>query len=113
MTKQELAEWLAENVLGWEFIKGAAMLDYWTVPNVGGILSPDKLEEFIYSPEGFFEVWDAVENSRGPGWVIIFKVCEDGKFICTSELWGEPFCMGKGDDRYEAFYNAVHEAMKK
>lgn len=76
MTKQEMAEWLAENVLGAEV--------------------EDKYEcvKYIYSPEGFFAVLAGIRTRR--------------KYPKLREAWST-FLFNQN---YEAFYNAVHEAMK-
>ena len=112
LTKEEMGEWLADKVL--KVKKSTVDNVYWfEIENGWTDKTPMTIEDFIYSPHGFFAVWDAVEKRRGgAGWSTIFKVYEDGRFICTFEFRMNPFCMGKGKDRYEAFYNAVYKATK-
>jgi len=65
-------------------------------------------EQFIYSPDGFFAVWDAVENNslllQNPKPIMHGYEC----YVSSLDEDHE----GTGKDRYEAFYNAVYEAMK-
>ena len=48
--KKQMAEWLAENVLGWTYCKECAT---WVSPDVTG-----DIVKFINSPDGFLAVWD-------------------------------------------------------
>lgn len=111
MTKQEMAEWLAEKVLGWVALpdfKGMGL----TKPGVG-LFVPKEINQFIDSPDGMDAVWDALDKRRGDGWSTIFKAYENGNFICTFEFRMNPICMGKGKTRREAFYNAVYQVRKE
>ena len=123
MNKQEMAEWLAENVLGAKFemfnekkrwifptpvLKGIDPIDPYKLWN-------EHLVIFIYSPNGFFAVWDAVEKMgicRQIAWYNRKKEnsvrCDFNDDVYESEVGG----MGEGKDRYESFYNAVYEAME-
>lgn len=109
MTKAEMAEWLAL-----EFLK----LKPWEQ----GLLPPD-VEQFIYSPDGFFAVWDAVEEKLEGGedstgafaealHGINFSPKECGRDCCAITTSRQK-SYGRGITRIEAFYNAVHEAMKE
>ncbi len=97
-TKQEMAEWLAEHVLGWERLQA----DYpkWRTPRTNVIDGLQSMIDFIYSPDGFFAVWDRVINEE-----IKFEPREEGGFTC---IVGGVAAFGK--DRYEAFYNALYDA---
>ena len=91
MNKQEMAEWLAENVLNLPKVEGNYFVPLQFSKRT------DYLTAFIYSPDGFFAVWDAVEKKGNLG----------------LDFWEEfNLKVGGGKDRFEAFYNAVYEAMK-
>jgi len=117
MTKQKMSEWLAEHVLGWEILDlkmpdGSDNPLRWQTGFLQFPVEDYFVHDYLFVPAGFFAVWDAVDKRRGAGWSTIFKAYEDGDFICTFEFLGKIFCMGKGKDRYKAFYNAVYEATK-
>ena len=102
MTKQEMAEWLAEKVLGWVLVDYC----YRDKHSNQAMRLVDGLVEFIYSPDGFFAVWDAVEKAdRRIGFMP--STDKRGRYCCNIQFL---HCFGK--DRYEAFYNAVYEAFK-
>ncbi len=126
MNKQEMAEWLAENVLGWRLQPtdlGDIIGTVSTYQNQEGvsITTPSNLQGHIYSPDGFFAVWDAVEKES---WSV-FHLWEcweqnDGDAMkCTLEEDGPDAedprrnVVAIGKDRYEAFYNAVYEVIEK
>ena len=97
--RETTAEWLAENVLGytrndekqmWECDK--AMID-----NLVGIWYT-AIERLVYSPKGFFAVWDKLHPSYTIQFIGDMCVVDGHK--------------GYGKDRYEAFYNAVMEVYK-
>jgi hypothetical protein len=110
MNKQEKAEWLAGKVLDYKWYSAIQVNSKWTKPYWEGpvgeatiwLETGRELEEFIYSPDGFFAVWDAVINEP-----LRFEPGKDGAFGC---FLGHIDTYEK--DRYEAFYNAVYEAMK-
>jgi len=99
MNKKQMAEWLAKNVLDCTYCKDC---DVWVSDTV-----KDDIVEFIYSPDGFFAVWDAVDKERWTD-VVIFKSPSDYHCDITFNAVGKS--EGYGKDRYEAFYNAVYEA---
>lgn len=115
--KQEMAKWLAEKVLNWTY-ESLPQTD--AVGNTGTYYDAKKkkyyfnktsLTEHIYSPDGFFEVWDEVVK-------IPYDI--DIGYSTLSELWevdiyiaGEgPSASGHRTDRFEVFYSAVYEALK-
>lgn len=114
MTKQQMAEWLAENVLGWEKAKKG----YWYT-----FKGPDNYDVvgFIYSPDGFFAVLKAFYKA-GFRWSIDYmdhETWNDSPIypiisIETGELVAEVSCKNPEDEPidYEAFYKSVYEAMK-
>jgi len=111
MTKQEMAEWLAENVLGAKKC-GSTRADEmgimgWKIKDLF-YREKDGLEYFIYSPDGFFAVWDAVEKEED-FWSVNFLLVRSG-VQCDLDIGRHH--VGDGIDRYKAFYNAVYEAMK-
>jgi hypothetical protein len=96
MTKQEIAEFMAENVLGW------TINEYGNWCNSQGCELPHidsssgkEPENFIYSPEGFFAVWDAISTG---------KLCK--QYEVMEKTMGS---IAHGKDRYQSFYNAVME----
>lgn len=120
MTKQEMAEWIAENVLGWEFCGECNLWVREDIPHDTD--DPPILIDFIYSPDGFFAVWDAVEEKFKGGQddygnfsdslqSMSFSPKEDGHY-CFCVVINYENHYGTGKDRYKAFYNAVYEAMK-
>jgi len=111
MNKQEMAEWLAKEVLGWnryENEHGA-----WWVNSVNNNILPREVESFIYSPDGFFAVWDAVEGDKCVGMEMYIPPDEDLRgeaYSCTIRNLDQGATIKCGKDRYEAFYEAVFEA---
>ncbi len=111
MTKQEMAEWLAEKVLGWVLVDYC----YRDKHSNQAMRLVDGLVEFIYSPDGFFAVWDAVEKKAIDTEHNFFM-----NYQCDlSPDYSKRYLIGMigqddsfGKDRYEAFYNAVYEAFK-
>jgi len=123
MNKTETAEWLAENVLGWKFKEGGSPVPVWEFPEpenkfthgpyqLGGVWD-HKLCKTIYSPDGFFAVWDAVIKNKFMyfGWRNEGPQHDSSNRCAISKLVPSPESTAYGD-RYEAFYNAVYEAMK-
>ena len=110
MTKQEMTEWLAENVLNMKHYEemGNCGAHWETGPGIEykviRLETGRELEEFIYSPEGFFAVWGkcGVEVRFYPA------LNEVGIMVCYYKSGH-----GEGQDRYEAFYNAVFKAFKE
>jgi len=110
MNKQEMAEWLAKEVLGWnryENEHGA-----WWTNSVNNNILPREVESFIYSPDGFFAVWDALEK-RNADLEINFILTAHKTPCCEIGYYEEIKWSGHGKDRYEAFYNAVKKAWGK
>ena len=107
-TRQEIAEFLAEKVLGFHRHE---TFGHWCDAYNMNVLpkTNSKLEEFIYSPEGFFAVWNAVEKLPEVTFTQFINEPEYRVYIDTHD--GTQI-EGNGKDRYEAFYNAVMEAMK-
>lgn len=111
MTKKEMAEWLAVNVLGWKFDKhgneghGCYMENEECVTiEKFWIMGLYNIEEYLYSPDGFFAVWDAVEKELRRQGVTANQYVGFWENYHV-KIWNN-------QDRYEAFYNAVYEAMK-
>ena len=113
MNKQEMAEWLAEKVLDMQK-HSAWEKQIWLTSGLGK--QGQSLENFIFSPAGFFAVWDKVEEKRLD---ILFDCHNNAKGRQTHvEITS---CMERGKhvgvktetDRFEAFYNAVKQALEK
>lgn len=110
MTKQERAAWLAEKVLGWvkPFEK--------ELDNIHKPFDVAGLDKFIYSPDGFFAVWDAVEKIEYFVGMEMYippdEELQGEAYSCTIRFVTEKTIIKCGKDRYEAFYNAVYEAFK-
>ena len=104
MDRQETAEFLAEKVLGWELkqIEGHEGPFWMEGEEIRFVpYTPDsKLENFIYSPEGFFTVINKFSK-----WLELRDKHTIRKFI---EAWGD-FLF---EQDYQAFYNSVIEVMK-
>jgi hypothetical protein len=98
MTKQEMAEWLAEEVLGWEYTLSRKTprpnVKLWENPAHMGVIFDQRFIDFIYSPEGLF----AVIGSES---IIPYK--DVLAFYWDDFLYVQD---------YEAFYKAVHAALK-
>ena len=104
LTEAEIEEFLAEKLLGWE-LKGTP--ERWTNGNI--FYWRSEIKRFIYSPEGFFAVWDVVEKMPQVTFVQFINEPEYRVYIDT---YDGTQLNGEGKDRYEAFYNAVIEVMK-
>jgi len=121
MNKQQMAEWLAKNVLGWTFKEGENPI--WECPENKFTHGPDqytevqdhKLCELIYSPDGFFAVWDTMNKDTysikfSPPtphyefWLCHFYERDDFRFAIEFETEE-----GHGETRCEALYKAVYE----
>lgn len=117
-----MTEWLAKNVLGWKFEDSER--PQWRCPGKRFTHGPDqltrvwshKLCDLIYSPDGFFAVWDAVIK-KFPYLEIAFSITAYESICCvfTNHDDGDADWMFNqfGKDRYEAFYSAVYEAMNE
>ena len=97
MNRDEMAEWLAENVLNIQ------------------IYGLKELVSYVYSPEGFFAVWDAIDTFGVSEHVSVqiekYKKDEGySRCVLVRNFEVKSKLMGKG--RYEAFYNAIFEALK-
>lgn len=108
MNKQEMAEWLAENVLRWTYCSDC---ETWVADLGEHWRREPSIVDIIYSPDGFFAVWDAVIKAGNNDVTI-------GQEFVGGESEQPLRCLiddgvGEGKDRYEAFYNAVYEAMKE
>lgn len=120
-TKQEMAEWLAEDVLNYIWYPAIQVNSNWTQPYWEGpvdkatiwLETGRELEEFIYSPDGFFAVWDKLEE-RLMGTNLTFNhIPENGNVYCTIiKQYPHAEWSSKTKDRYESFYNAVYEIWK-
>jgi len=79
-TKQEMDEWLAENVLKLR-----------ANPDGAYQIGHEAVEDWLKTPDGFFAVWNAVEKAQ---------------YFVGMEMYIPPDEELQG----EAFYNAVYEA---
>lgn len=108
--KQEMAEWIAEEVLGLEM----RMISRFGINSRNCVLHKRfwiSVVDFIFSPDGFFAVWDAVEVKYGYGLRLEFNRVADGRYSCyVCKHTEHKEYAGGGKDRYEAFYNAVKQA---
>jgi len=96
MTKTEMALWLA-GFIGWERGK-----DY----SIGN----EDIVPLIYSPDGFFLVWNAA-SMRFPYLEIAFSITAYDSICCVFTNNDAKWMFNQfGKDRYEAFYRAVYEA---
>ena len=99
-----MAEWLADNVLGWEkrphtkkdihSSTGLRDTEAWFISQRNPVKLNENLLKFIYSPDGFFAVVKAIPNDK---W--------------SHKLY-KAWYLFLPDMDMEAFYNAVYEAMK-
>ena len=95
-SKQEMAEFLCTKILS-QYCNDRFINDY-------------EYVNFIYSPEGFFAVWDAVEKKLQPSQVRgIFMQVLTASNRPEIDMGGKKI----SKDRYEAFYNAVWEVHKE
>lgn len=101
MTKQEKAEFIAKKVLGMSECDEQWYYKGQTIPYTSDI------ESFIYSPEGFFAVWDALCKDNQEELDVQFGQMFTKPFDIYCRIMGSKYVRGK--DRYEAFYNAVIE----
>ena len=110
----KLAEEIAEKVLGWD----RSANDCWNTTgssaiNIINIYGITQLTQIIFSPEGFFAVWDVVEKNcrsdEGGRLSILFSPCWPNDVADIVHIGN---CRGEGKSRYEAFYKAVLEVMK-
>ena len=94
--KQEMAEFLAVDLFGVQIIDGEWWFDKMADSEFRTrLLMLGDIEDYIqlfFSPDGFFAVWDKVEEKNME--IYIF----------------DQFLRELGADRYEAFYKAVREA---
>jgi hypothetical protein len=130
MTREQMAEWLAENVLKFNMEMSASSDNLRHYHGGNGIIKEfrmDHLEDFIYSPDGFFAVWDVVEalpvNLTYEHDFFVDRVNDD-KVIAHRKfdirIWNvkEDSCKrgvtiiktGVLQSRYDSFYKAVKEA---
>ena len=109
MNKQETAKWLANYLLDWETETHPIGLIWITPCTQHRSMKLKDLVEYFYSPEGFFAVWNAVEKLPEVTFTQFINEPEYRVYIDTHD--GTQI-EGNGKDRYEAFYNAVMEAMK-
>jgi len=111
MTKQEMAVWLAVSVLGWNRCEQKWHIWMKDFEYVMGHKGHPLLCDFIYSPDGFFAVWDkCLEEGFQSIEIEVLNVEPDGQETWQCTLYDHS---ALGKDRYEAFYNAVYEAMKE
>ncbi len=111
MNKNEMALWLGTHILIMDI--NQEISDFLMEMAIRNSSDYEKLEDFIYSPDGFFEVWNMVETMA---WRISFAdVSTDKQNVCSCEIEHKPSGSGRtwghGKDRYKAFYNAVYKAM--
>jgi len=118
MTKDEMAEWLAVDVLGWKLNEEGKFWDRranWS--DRLEIVWAIALTKVIYSPSGLEAVWEAIME-KFPLLEISYSFSfTERKAVCcgfTNHDDGDADWSFNqfGDDRYEAFYKAVYEAMK-
>lgn len=120
MNKEEMAEWLAVNVLEWNKLPDGRWAEY-----ANDVWQRKKIREIdsIHTPEGFFEVWDGVEKK---GWrvTVWYPEIESWPDQISFGVWnvkddwpptfpvpGWPF--GDIENRFSIFYEAVYQAMKE
>ena len=111
--KQELAEWLAVEVLGIKFRPKAETFGVRKNEDFSGY-TVQSTESYLRSPDGFFAVWDVAEKRLF--WQISFCDSSTDKVsLVTCWIYHRPSCneirtFYVGKDRYEAFYKAVKQA---
>ena len=104
--KEVLAKWIAEKVLGGIRLTETNCQNY-CIPKVikelgthwvigKAMFDIQGLSKYIFSPKGFFAVWDVVDNKYN-----------------TIDIWQSTikdlYFNGDSKDRYEAFYKSVKE----
>lgn len=102
-TKQEMAEWLFGNVLTME---SNVIIRDWSD-------SGKSIKNFIYSPDGFFAVWDALIEKQIAHYFSWRIERNNDSDRCTLDTVGLSNSHHAYGNRYEAFYNAVYEAMNE
>ncbi|MEE8234212.1 MAG: hypothetical protein V3R41_05995 [Gammaproteobacteria bacterium] len=130
-TKEQLAEWLAENVLGGTQSSGIWVFMFPHFKNqVGMRISNEYLPAIIYSPDGFFAVKNRI-FTIGYQFYRVWPIWDEqgeglqvgiGEDYTTAKVYtGNYYYPKTGNDKedldntkaeIEAFYNAVYEAMK-
>jgi len=92
-TRQEMAEWLAENFLGWEF---CTECEAWVVDLAKHWKKEPLLSDFICSPDGFFAVIEKIreKNPEDPdnmllnAWIEFLEYQDFGRFYnAVYESW--------------------------
>ena len=73
---------------------------------------PELLVDFIYSPDGFFAVWDAFISNYQYMVEFVMLKHESHECFLTKFFIDDSPIRGEGKDRYSAFYNAIYKAMK-
>jgi len=98
MTRIDLANWIAENILKWK---------------IGTTESYRRtVESYMYSAKGFFDVWDILCKNNQEEINVSFKQSHTKEFNVFCGLHFNKTYSGHGKDRYEAFYNTIYEALK-
>ena len=111
--KQELAEYMAEKVLEDSGDKKVIKIYFDKYGQKHTVFT--AWEKFIFSPEGFFTVWDACIKKFPK--INIILISRLGDFECTIDEeiqhpeWIEEHCIcdTSSKNRYEAFYKAIKE----
>ena len=125
MSKQEMAEWLAKEVLGFhlELFPGCETAKQWHRKGEH-ICYEGELEDFIYSPDGFFSVREKVFKGTMErdglqiyrSWPIFDEGGEGIKIMISeddtkaTQYDGKSYTHDIIQAEIEAFYNAVKEA---
>jgi len=106
MTKQEMAEFMAEKVLGWELFHPAHVqgVDWYSHGDFK--CRKNLLIRFIYSPDGFFAVLNALHQKIADA-----KLTSIERISFWSRFNG---MLGgyQGEKLFQAFYSAIYEVMK-
>ena len=108
MTKQELASKMAE-FLGWKESTFDPLFMVQPLGTIGNLVLKRKLEGYFFSPEGFFAVWDKLDEMFDSPGVNFWGDNKNGIF-CELNMHSPDY---KSNDRYTAFYTSVHEMRKK
>ncbi len=103
-TRQEMAEFIADKVLGWKYYYNeppAGNSEGWFDTEGKFMAHAFKLADEIFSPDKFFAVWDALcaQHYKNPG-------------IIKEVFWDKPISHNplSTEKRYDAMYSAVWEA---